>query len=236
MDDASLALVNARWPAQHPERIQLYSMATPNGQKVSIALEEMGLPYEAYLVDITKGDQHTDAFKAVNPNSKIPAIIDPDGPGGKPLAIMESGAILLHLAEKTGKLIPADPREKSEVVQWLMFQMGGAGPMFGQFGHFHKFAKETCTDPYPVERYTNETKRLLGVVEKRLEGRDYLVGSQMTIADVALFPWVQTLGGFYEGGEILGLSNFPRVHTWLNRCLDRPAVQKGLTVCKRPTD
>ena len=233
MDDASLAVVRARWPASHPDRIQLYSLATPNGQKVGVALEEAGLPYEAHLVDIMEDDQFTDAFKAINPNSKIPAIVDPDGPDGRPLAVMESGAILLHLADKSGKLISADPRERSETLQWLFFQMGGAGPMFGQFGHFHKFARDKVTDTYPLERYTNETRRLLGVIETRLAGRDHMVGSDLSIADIALFPWVATLGGFYDGAEQLRLGEFPRVQSWLDRCLARPAVQRGMAVCKR---
>lgn len=233
MDDATLALVNARWPSQHPERLQLYSLATPNGQKVGVALEEMELPYEAHLVNIMEDDQFTDAFKAINPNSKIPALIDPDGPDGRPLAIMESGAILLHLADKTGKMISSDPRERSETIQWLMFQMGGAGPMFGQFGHFHKFMRDKVKDPYPVERYTKEARRLVGVIEGRLEGRNYIVGSDLSIADAALFPWVQTLGGFYEGAEVLGLSDFPLTQAWLDRCMARPAVQRGVKICAR---
>ena len=157
-----------KWPIEHPDRIQLYSLATPNGQKVSIALEELSLPYEPHKVNIMENDQFTDEFKAACPNSKIPAIVDPDGPDGKPLAIFESGAILLHLAEKTGKLIPTDARKRSECLQWLFFQMAGVGPMFGQLGHFYKFAKERL--PYPTERYTNEVRRLLGVLETQLDG------------------------------------------------------------------
>jgi len=234
MDQASLDVVNQRWPTQHPERLQLYSLATPNGQKVGVALEEMGLPYEAHLVDIGAGDQHTDAFKAINPNSKIPAIIDPDGPDGAPLAVFESGAILLHLADKTGKLLPTSPRGRSEAIQWLMFQMGGVGPMFGQFGHFHKFARETCKDPYPINRYRDEARRLLGVMDRRLAENEYLAAGEFTIADVATFPWVKVLSGFYEASEVLGVSEFTHVTAWLERCLSRPAVQRGMEVCKRP--
>lgn len=234
MDQAARDLVNQRWPTQHPDRIQLYSLATPNGQKVGVALEEMELPYEAHLVDIGQGDQHTDAFMAINPNSKIPAIIDPDGPDGRPLAVLESGAILLHLAEKSGKLLPANPRGRSEAIQWLMLQMGGVGPMFGQFGHFHKFARETCKDPYPLERYRAESRRLLGVLNTRLAGNDYLAGGEFSIADVATFPWVKVLSGFYEAADLLGVDEFENITAWVDRCLARPAVQRGMDVCKRP--
>ena len=228
MTDLSTFAISKRWPAQHPDRIQLYSLPTPNGVKVSIALEEMDLAYEPHLVSFATNDQTTPEFLSLNPNNKIPAIIDPDGPGGKPLPIFESGAILLYLAEKTGKLIPADPAERIECIQWLMFQMGGVGPMFGQFGHFYKFAADKVSDPYPTQRYLDETKRLLAVLEQRLEGRDFLVGETLTIADIATFPWIRVLGGFYEAGEALGLSDYSRVMAYLERCLDRPAVQRGL--------
>lgn len=212
-------------------KIQLYSLATPNGQKVSIALEELGLDYDAHTINIMTGDQFTDEFLKVNPNSKIPAIVDPTGADGEPLSIMESGAILLHLAEKTGQLISKDPRLKSETIQWLFFQVGGIGPMFGQFGHFFKFAKETCTDPYPVERYAKETRRLLDVLEKRLEGRTYLVGEKYSIADISVFPWVGFLGQYYEANEILELDRFKNVNNWYKRCSERPASIKGSKVC-----
>ncbi len=216
-----------------PEKIQLYSLATPNGQKVSIALEEMGLPYDAHLIDIMKGEQFTEEYKKINPNSKIPAIVDPTGANGRPLAIMESGAILMHLAEKSGKFLPSDPALRSETIQWLFFQVGGVGPMFGQFGHFFKYGKEKCDHPYPVERYSQEVKRLLGVLDKRLEGREYLVGSQITIADMATAPWVVCLDKFYGGGEVVGLAQFKNVNAWTERFLARPAVQRGMKVCAR---
>lgn len=219
-----------KWPVEHPERIQLYSLATPNGQKVSIALEELGLPYEAHKVNILEGEQFTDEFKAVCPNSKIPALVDPNGPGGKPLAIFESGAILLHLAEKTGKLLPSDPRRRSECIQWLFFQMANVGPMFGQFGHFYRFAKEKL--PYAIERYTNETRRILGVLETRLAEGNYLVGNEYTIADIATFPWVGCLDWGYNASEDLKLKGeFPRVMAWYKRCSERPASVSGAKVC-----
>ena len=211
-------------------KIQLYSLATPNGQKVSIALEELGIDYEAHTINIMKDDQFTPEFIALNPNSKIPAILDPNGPDGEPIAIMESGAILLHLAEKTGKLIPKDARKRSETIQWLFFQMASIGPMFGQFGHFYKYAGDKCDHPYPVERYSKEAKRLLKVLDTRLEGRDYIV-DEYTIADIAIFPWVLCLDKFYEARTHLGLADFPNVTNWLSRCLDKPATQKGLGVC-----
>jgi GSH-dependent disulfide-bond oxidoreductase len=228
MTDLSTFPISKRWPAQHLDRIQLYSLPTPNGVKASIALEEMELAYEPHLVSFATNDQTTPEFLSLNPNNKIPAIIDPDGPGGAPLPVFESGAILLYLAEKTGKLIPSDPAGRIECIQWLMFQMGGVGPMFGQFGHFHKFAADKISDPYPTQRYLDETKRLLGVLEQRLEGRDFLVGKTLTIADVATFPWIRVLGTFYEAGEVLGLSGYSNVMAYLERCLDRPAVQRGL--------
>jgi len=216
------------------EKIQLYSLATPNGMKVSIALEEMGFEYDAHTINIMKGDQFTPEFIAVNPNSKIPAILDPHGPDGKPINIMESGAILLYLAEKKGdgKFLSNDPRLKWETIQWLFFQMGGVGPMFGQFGHFFKYAKEKCKDPYPVERYTTEAKRLLGVLETRLEGRDFLIDSGYSVADMAIFPWIHCAKDMYNGGEKLELSSFPKCMAYLERCKARPATAKGMTVCK----
>ncbi len=199
---------NLQWPIEHPERMQLYSLATPNGQKVSIALEELGVPYEAHKVNILEGEQFTDEFKAICPNAKIPALVDPDGPDGRPLAIFESGAILLHLGEKTGKLLPTNPRQRSECVQWLFFQMANVGPMFGQFGHFYRFAKEKL--PYAIERYTNEARRLLGVLETRLVGREYLVDNEYTIADIATFPWVGCLDWGYNASDDLKLEEaFP---------------------------
>lgn len=233
MTDLSNFAITSRWPAQHPDRIQLYSFPTPNGVKVSITLEELGLPYEAHKVSIMEGDQHTDAFRSLNPNGKIPAIIDPDGPGGKPLALFESGAILVYLAEKTGKLMPTDPAGRLECLQWVMFQMGGIGPMFGQFGFFFRFAGKEIEDKRAMHRYRDETKRLLGVLDKRLEGRKWVLGDDYSIADIISFPWVRTLGVFYEGGEELGLDDFANVMAWVDRCAERPASQKGLNVPPR---
>lgn len=212
--------------------IQLFSLATPNGQKIGIALEEMGLPYKPHTINIGRGDQFTPEFIAVNPNSKIPAITDPSGPDGMPISIMESGAILLYLAQKSGKFLPKDPRLQSEVMQWLFFQVGGVGPMFGQFGHFFKFAKEKCDHPYPVERYATEAKRLLAVLETRLKGRLFLVGDEYSIADMATMPWVNGVSVFYGGKEKLELDKFTNVGAWVKRCLDRPKTAVGMNVCK----
>ncbi len=219
-----------KWPPQHPDRIQLYSVATPNGVKVSIALEEMGLPYEAHKISFADEEQHTEEYMSLSPNGKIPAIIDPKGPDGPWVPIMESGAILIYLAEKSGMLMPTDPIAKNECLQWMFFQVGHIGPMFGQFGHFYKSAVEKCKDPYPLERYKNETQRLLGVLETRLTGRDYILGSDYSIADIMIFPWIRPLHGFYDAADILELHTYPQVQSWFSRCLDRPAVQKGLTV------
>ncbi|CAM6023423.1 unnamed protein product [Sphagnum balticum] len=210
--------------------IQLYTLGTPNGMKIGIAVEEMELEYDVHIIDITKNDQFTPEFIAINPNSKIPAIVDPDGPDGKPLTVFESGAILLYLAQKTGKFLSHDPRLKWETIQWLFFQMAGVGPMFGQFGHFFKYAKEKCKDPYPVERYANEVKRLLGVLEKRLEGREYLIDDGYSIADMATMPWVYTLERFYHAEEKLEVASFPNVVAWKARCLAHPATARGMKV------
>ena len=222
--------VSRRWPAANPDVIQLYSFPTPNGVKVSIALEEMGLPYEAHRVSIMDNDQMTPEFLSLNPNNKIPAIIDPHGPNGEPLALFESGAILIWLAEKSGKLMPSDPAARLETMQWLFFQVGGIGPMFGQFGYFYKFAGAKVEDPHARDRYRDETRRLLGVLEKRLQGRDFIMGDEYTIADIATFPWVRTLRDFYDAAEALSLSGFPEVMRWLETSLARPAVQRGLVV------
>ncbi|SDU05579.1 glutathione binding-like protein [Stappia sp. ES.058] len=230
MPDLSAFPITARWPATMPERIQLYSLPTPNGIKVSVALEELDLPYEAHRVSFDSDDQTTTEFLSLNPNNKIPAIIDPDGPDGMPLGLFESGAILIYLAEKAGRLLPQEPRRRYECLQWLMFQMGGVGPMFGQFGHFHKFAADKVKDPYPRERYLNETKRLLGVLEQRLAGRAYIMGDDYTIADIAIVPWLRTLGGFYEADELSGLNERTNVLRWMKTCLDRPAFARGLAI------
>ena len=230
MTDLSAFPIAARWPAKHPERLQLYSFATPNGVKVSIALEELGLPYEAHAVDIMKNETWTPEFLSLNPNGKIPAVVDPDGPGGKPITLFESGAILLYLAEKTGKLIPADPILRYETIQWVFFQMAAVGPMFGQLGFFHKFAGKDIADKRPLNRYVDETKRLLGVLETRLTGRPWIMGDDYTIADIAHVGWVRNLIGFYEAGDLVGIKNFPAVLAWLDRALARPATQKGLDI------
>jgi len=222
-----------KWPAQHPERIQLYSLPTPNGVKVSIMLEETGLAYEPHLVNFETNDQMSPAFLSLNPNNKIPAIIDPQGPGGRPLPLFESGAILLYLAEKTGKFIPQDAAGRYETLQWLMFQMGGIGPMFGQLGFFHKFAGKAYEDKRPRDRYVAESKRLLGVLEQRLQGRSWIMGDEYTIADIAIFPWVRNLVGFYEAGELVEFGGFPNVKRVLEAFVARPAVAKGLLVPKR---
>ena len=212
-------------------KIQLYSLATPNGQKVSIALEELGLDYDAHKIDIMNGDQFSPDFIKINPNSKIPAIVDPNGPDGNEIAIMESGAILLYLADKHKNLISTDARKRNETIQWLFFQMASIGPMFGQFGHFYKYAKDKCDHPYPVERYTNEAKRLLAVLEERLKNQDYIIEDGYSIADIAIFPWVDCLIKFYEAKDHLELEKFSNVMNWLETCLKRPAVIKGAKVC-----
>jgi GST-like protein len=229
MADLSAFPITGRWPAQHPERLQLYSLNTPNGVKVSIMLEEIGLPYEPHLVDISANESWTPEYLTLNPNGKIPAIIDPDGPGQKPLALFESGAILIYLAEKSGKLLSADPATRYQTIQWLMFQMGGIGPMFGQVGFFHKFAGKAIEDKRPLERYVAESKRLLGVLEKRLDGRDWIM-DDYSIADVATLGWVRNLIGFYGARELVGFDELKNVPAWLERGLARPAVQRGLMI------
>jgi GSH-dependent disulfide-bond oxidoreductase len=224
-------LIYNKWPAQNEDILQLYSLATPNGIKVGVALEEMGIEYEPHTINILQGDQHTDEFKSLNPNAKIPAIIDPNGPDGKMVSMMESCAILLYLAKKSNRFLPSDPLEQNECIQWLFFQVGHIGPMFGQFGHFYKFAGDNCKDPYPLERYKTETIRLLDILEQRLSDRDFIMGANYTIADIAIFPWVETLNGFYQAGEAIGYANFKNVVTWISRCGSRPAVEKGRTVC-----
>jgi len=233
MTDLSHFPITRRWPAEHPDRLQLYSLNTPNGVKVSIMLEEIGLPYEPHLVDIMKGESHTQEFLSLNPNGKIPAILDPDGPGGEPLALFESGAILLYLADKTGKLLPADPAARWETIAWLMFQMGGLGPMFGQIGYFNKFGGREIADKRPLQRYVDESKRLLGVLEARLDGREWIMGGDYTIADVSMLGWVRNLITFYEARELVGFDGFASVASWLERGLARPAVQRGLSIPAR---
>jgi GST-like protein len=217
--------ITGRWPARNPDAIQLYSLPTPNGVKVSIALEELGLPYDAHLVDFAKNDQTSPEFLSLNPNNKIPAIIDPKGPGGEALALFESGAILLYLADKTGGLIPAGKRW--EVTQWLMFQMGGIGPMFGQMGYFHTFAGKEIEDPRPKERYRAEVERLLKVLDGALAGKDWIAGDY-SLADIAICPWLRTLRDFYKAADLVGWHQLKHVPAYLDRFLARPAVQRGL--------
>ena len=236
MADLSRFPITRKWPAQHPDRLQLYSLPTPNGVKVSIALEETGLPYEAHLVRFDQNDQLSPEFLSLNPNNKIPAILDPNGPGGQPLALFESGAILVYLADKTGQLMPADPAARYETLQWLMFQMGGVGPMFGQLGYFHKFAGKDIDDKRPRDRYVAESRRLLGVLNARLKGRAWLMGDAYTVADIALWPWVSNLVGFYGAGDLVGIADFAEVQRVVAAFVARPAVQRGLNIPPRPAD
>ena len=214
--------------------IELHTWSTPNGRKVSIMLEECGLPYSVHPVNIGKDEQFRPAFLEISPNNRIPAIIDPDGPGGKPYSLFESGAILLYLAEKTGKLLPSDPARRYETIEWVFFQMGGIGPMFGQLGFFYKFAGKDIADKRPLERYRDESKRLLGVLETRLDGRKWIMDDDYTIADISMLGWVRTLKVFYEAGELLDMDSFANVNRWLDAGLARPATQKGLNIPARP--
>ncbi|WP_248806554.1 glutathione S-transferase N-terminal domain-containing protein [Pseudomonas sp. MWU13-2100] len=230
MTDLSEFTITHKWPAQHPDRLQLYSLPTPNGVKVSILLEELGLPYETHLVSFATNDQLTPEFMALNPNNKIPAIIDPNGPDGQPLPLFESGAILIYLAEKTGRFMSKDLARRYETIQWVMFQMGGIGPMFGQLGFFHKFAGKDYEDKRPRDRYVAESKRLLGVLDQRLESRRWIMGDDYGIADIATFPWIRNLIGFYEAGDLVGIKDFPHVLRALAQFVARPAVIRGLSI------
>ena len=234
MTDLSAFAITHKWPAAHPDRLQLYSLPTPNGVKVSIALEETGLAYEPHLVRFDTNDQMSQEFLSLNPNNKIPAIIDPDGPGGRPLALFESGAILVYLADKSGQLMPADAARRYETLQWVMFQMGGIGPMFGQLGFFNKFAGKDYEDKRPRDRYVAESRRLLGVLDKHLAGRAWIMGDDYSIADIASFPWINNLVGFYEAGALVGFDDFVHVKRVLAAFLARPAVVRGLGIPKRP--
>jgi GST-like protein len=235
MSDLSKFPITGKWPASNPDVLQLYSLPTPNGVKISIMLEETGLPYEVHLVDFGKEDQLTPEFLSLNPNNKIPAIIDPDGPDGKPLALFESGAILYYLAQKTGRFMPADTAGRMETLQWLMFQVGGIGPMFGQVGFFTKFGGKDFEDKRPRDRYVDESRRLLGVLDKRLAGRAWIMGDEYGIADIAVFPWVRGLSVFYKAQELLGLKDFPEVERVLAAFVARPAVARGLEIPQRET-
>jgi GSH-dependent disulfide-bond oxidoreductase len=234
MADLSSFPITRKWPATHADRIQLYSLPTPNGVKASIMLEETGLPYEPHLVDFGKNDQLSPEFLSLNPNNKIPAILDPAGPGGKPFALFESGAILIYLAEKSGKFLPTDAAQRYEALQWLMFQMGGIGPMFGQLGFFHKFAGKEYEDKRPRDRYVAESKRLLAVLDRHLATREWMVGSSYSIADIAIFPWVNNLIGFYGAADIVGYGEFGNVDRVVKAFVARPGVERGLKIPARP--
>ena len=229
MADLTTFDITKRWPAKNPDVLQLYSLATPNGQKVSILLEETGLPYEVHKISFGTDDQFTPEFLSLNPNNKIPAIIDPDGPDGASIGLWETGAILVYLAEKTGKLLPENAADRYQVLKWLMWQMGGVGPMFGQFGHFYKFAADKTSDDYGKDRYLAETKRLLGVLDKQLDGQDFVHGDY-SIADIAIYPWLRALTGFYEAGEVTGIADLANVTAYMDRIGARPAVQRGSNI------
>jgi len=230
MTDLSDFAITKKWPARNQDRLQLYSLPTPNGVKVSIMLEETGLAYEPHRVDFEKNDQTSPEFLSLNPNNKIPAILDPDGPDGRPLALFESGAILIYLAEKTRQFMPHDAAGRYQTIQWLMFQMGGIGPMFGQLGFFHKFAGKDYEDKRPRDRYVAESRRLLGVLEAHLAERAWIMGDAYTIADIATFPWIRNLIGFYGAGDLVGIADFPQVTRALEAFVARPAVVRGLGI------
>jgi GST-like protein len=234
MIDLSQFPVARKWPATHPDRIQLYSLPTPNGVKVSIMLEETGLPYEAHRVAFDSGDQKTPEFLSLSPHGKIPAIIDPNGPDNKPLPLFESGAILIYLAEKSGQFIPADKSGRCQTIQWLMFQMSFIGPMFGQVGFFHKFAGREFEDKRPRDRYVEESKRLLRILDDRLATRAWITSDDYTIADISVFPWVRNLIGFYGAGDLVGIGDFPSVTRRLEAFVKRPAVERGLRIPAAP--
>ncbi len=237
-DDVLAAFpITRKWPARHPDRLQLYSLPTPNGVKASIMLEETGLPYEPHLVRFDQDDQTSPEFLSLNPNNKIPAILDPNGPGGQPLALFESGAILVYLADKTGRFLAPAGAQRYAALQWLMWQMGGVGPMFGQLGFFHKFAGKDYEDKRPRDRYVAESCRLLGVLDRHLaDGRPWMVGEDYTIADIAVFPWVRNLVGFYEAGELVEFDRFTHVRRVLDAFVARPAVARGLEIPARNPD
>lgn len=227
MTDLASFNITKRWPAKKPDHIQLYSLTTPNGVKASIMLEETGLAYEAHFVSFGTNDQMTPEFLSLNPNNKIPAIIDPNGPDGKPLPLWESGAILIYLAEKTGLFLSKDPATRYATLQWLMFQMGGIGPMFGQLGFFHKFAGQDIEDPRPKQRYVDESTRLLKVLDAQLEGKEWVVGDY-SIADIAIAPWLRAIRDFYQVTDLVGWDKLENVPAYLDRFLERPAVKVGL--------
>jgi GSH-dependent disulfide-bond oxidoreductase len=224
--------ITRKWPPKFPERIQLYSLPTPNGVKVSMMLEEAGIPYEPHTVSFDRSDQLSPEFLSLNPNNKIPAIIDPKGPRGEPLGLFESGAILIYLAEKAGCLLPSGAA-RYHTLQWVMFQMGGVGPMFGQLGFFHKFAGREYEDKRPRDRYAGESRRLLGVLDRHLASREWMMGSEFTIADIAIFPWINTLTGFYGASELVGFAEFGHVQRVFEAFKARPAFQRALHIPDR---
>jgi GSH-dependent disulfide-bond oxidoreductase len=233
MNDLASFPIARKWLPQHPERIQLYSLPTPNGIKVSIMLEETALPYEAHRVSFDTNEQKSPEFLSLNPNGKIPAILDPEGPGRKPLVLFESGAILIYLAEKSGLLMPQDAPRRYQTIQWLMFQMAGIGPMFGQVGFFYKFAGKDYADKRPLERYVGESRRLLGVLDRRLSENEWIMGDDYSIADIATFPWISNLIGFYNAGDLVGISEFANVSRALHSFRLRPAVIRGSSIPQR---
>ncbi|SIQ20444.1 GST-like protein [Rhizobium sp. RU35A] len=234
MADLSAFPITRRWPAANPDILQLYSTPTPNGVKVSIMLEETGLAYEPHFINIGQNETWGEEFLSLNPNGKIPAILDPNGPDGTPLALFESGAILIYLAEKTGQFLPKDAAARYETIQWVMFQMGGIGPMFGQLGFFHKFAGKEIEDKRPRDRYLNETKRLLGVLDQRLDRRAFMMGDAVTIADFAIVGWIRSLIGFYEARDLVEYDSRPHLSAWFDRMMARPGVQRGVEIPARP--
>lgn len=224
--------ITKKWPAKNPDIIQLYSLPTPNGVKVSVMLEECGLEYEPHTINIMTNETWRPEFLSLNPNGKIPSLIDPNGPDGKPIGLFESGNILYYLAMKTGKFLPKELHYQT--MQWVFLQMASIGPMFGQVGFFHKFAGKEIEDKRPLNRYVNESKRLLKLLDDRLEGQDWIMGKEYTIADIAIFPWVRNIIGFYEAGELVEYSALKNVPAWVARNEARPAVQKGLITPPRP--
>ena len=233
MSDLSTFPITQRWPASHPDRLQLFAAPTPNGVKVSIMLEEIGLAYEPHFIDITKNESKDPAFLSLNPNGRIPAIIDPHGPGGQPIGLWESGAILVYLADKTDQLISSAPTQRYETLSWVFFQMSAIGPMFGQLGFFLRWGGKDYEDKRPRQRYIDESKRLLEILDRQLEGREWIVDNY-SIADIATLGWVNALVESYAAGDILGLSNYSNIQAWLGRGLARPAVQRGLHIPARP--
>jgi GSH-dependent disulfide-bond oxidoreductase len=234
MNELSAFAIARKWPPRHPDRIQLYSLPTPNGVKVSIMFEETGLPYEPHRIVFDTNEQKSPEFLSLNPNGKIPAILDPHGPDGKPFALFESGAILIYLADKSGQFMPRDPARRYETIQWLMFQMSAIGPMFGQVGFFNKFAGKDFEDKRPLQRYAAESKRLLGVLDRRLSQGSWIMGDDYGIADISTFPWISNLIGFYNAGELVGITDFKHVMRALDAFSQRPAVIRGKEIPSAP--